>query len=42
MPSINKVCLKIHGIHVTANNFTNKYVVFFFVLDLKIVYYNNY
>ena len=42
MQPINKGCLKIHGTHVTANNSTNNNVVFFFVLDLKIVYYNNY
>ena len=37
-------CLNIHGTHVTANiNSTNNSVVFFFFLsDLKIVYYNNY
>ena len=34
-------CLNLHGTHVTANNFTNDNVVFFFVSDLKIVYYNN-
>ena len=34
-------CLNIYGIHVTANRLTNN-VVFFFVSDLKIVYYNNY
>ena len=27
---------------MTANNSTTKYIVFFFVLDLKIVYYKNY
>ena len=35
-------CLNIYGTHVTANNSTNNNVVFFFVSDLKIVYYNNY
>ena len=35
-------CLNIHGTYVTANNSTNNNVVFFFVSDLKIVYYNNY
>ena len=35
-------CLNIHGAHVTANYSTNKNVVFVFVLDLKIVFYNNY
>ena len=35
-------CLNIHETHVTANNSTNNNVVFFFVLDLKIVFYNNY
>ena len=34
--------LNIHRIHVTANKSTNNNVVFFFVSDLKIVYYNNY
>ena len=34
-------CRNIHGTYVTANNSTN-YVVFIFVSDLKIVYYNNY
>ena len=34
-------CIFIHGIHVTAKNFTNNNVVFSFVSDLKIVYYNN-
>ena len=34
--------LNIHGTHVTANNSTNNNVVFFFVSDLQIVYYNNY
>ena len=33
--------LNIHGNHVTANNPTNNNV-FFFVSDLKIVYYNPY
>ena len=31
-------CLNIHGTHVTVNN----NAMFFFVSDLKIVYYNNY
>ena len=35
-------CLDIHGTHVTVNNFTNSNNVFFFVSDLKIIYYNNY
>ena len=35
-------CLNIDGTHVTANNSTNNNAVFFFVSDLKIVYYNNY
>ena len=35
-------CLNIHGTHVIANNSTNNDVVFFFVSDLEIVYYNNY
>ena len=35
-------CLNIHGTHVTANNSTTNNVVFFFVLDLITVYYNNY
>ena len=34
--------LSIHETHVTANNSTYNNVVFFYVLDLKIVYYNNY
>ena len=38
----NTVCLNIHGTHVIAKNFTNNDVVFFFVLDLKIINYNNY
>ena len=37
--SANIECLNIHGTHVTAND---NNVVFFFILDLKIVYYNNY
>ena len=41
MQPINIGCLNIHGTHVTANNSTNDNV-FFFVSDLKIVYYNNY
>ena len=35
-------CLNIHGTHVTDNNSSKNNVAFFFVLDLKIVYYNNY
>ena len=35
-------CLNIHETHVTANNSVNNYAVFFFVSDLKIVYYNRY
>ena len=35
-------CLSLYGIHLTANNFTNNNVVFFFVSDLKMAYYNNY
>ena len=35
-------CLNIHENPVTANNSTNNNAVFFFVSDLKIVYYNNY
>ena len=35
-------CLNIHGTHVTANNSTNNILLFFFISDLKIVYYNNY
>ena len=35
-------CLNIHGIHVTINNSIKNNVEFFFVSDLKIVYYNNY
>ena len=35
-------CLNIHGTHVTVNNSTNNYVVFFFVSDLIILYSNNY
>ena len=34
-------CLNIHGTYVTANNSTNNNV-FFFVSDLKIVYYSKY
>ena len=37
-----QMCLDIHGTHVTVDNSTNNNVMFFFVLDLKIVYYNNY
>ena len=33
--------LNVHGTHVTANYSTNKNGVFFFISDLKIVYYNN-
>ena len=35
-------CLSIHWTSVTANKSTNNNVVFFFVPDLKIVYYKNY
>ena len=35
-------CLNIYGTHVTANNSYNNNVVFFFVLDSKIICYNNY
>ena len=35
-------CLSIHETYVTANNSTNDNAEFFFVSDLKIVYYNNY
>ena len=35
-------CLNTHGSHMTTTNSTNDNVVFFFVSDLKIVYYNNY
>ena len=35
-------CFNIHGTHVTSNNSPNNNVLYFFVLDLKIVYYNNY
>ena len=35
-------CLNIHRTHVTADYSIYNYVVFFFVSDLKIVYYNNY
>ena len=31
-----------HWTHVTADKSTNNTVVFFFVSDLKMVYYNNY
>ena len=34
--------LNIHGTYVIVNYSTNNNVVFFFVSDLKIVYYNNY
>ena len=34
-------CLNIHGNHVTANESTSNNAVFFFVSDLKIIYYNN-
>ena len=30
------------GTHVTTNNSTNNNVEFFFISELKIVYYNNY
>ena len=38
---VNIGCLDIHGTHLTANNSVNNNV-FFFVSDLKIVYYDNY
>ena len=38
--STNKGCLNIHGTHGTANNSTTNNIEFFFVSDLKIVYYN--
>ena len=38
MQPINIGCL---NTHVTANNSTNYNVVFFFVSDLKTVYYNS-
>ena len=34
--------LNIHGTHVTAKDSTNNNVVFFFISDFKIIYYNNY
>ena len=40
--SLNKGCVSIHGTHMTAYNSINNNVVFSFVSDLKIVYYNNY
>ena len=39
------VCIgrfNIYGTHVTATNSNNNKVVFFFLSNLKIVYYNNY
>ena len=42
MQPFNIGCLNIHGTHVTVNNSTNDYGMFFFVSDLKIIYYNNY
>ena len=42
MQPIKVGCPNIHRTHVTANYSTNNKVVFFFVSDLKIVYYNNY
>ena len=39
---IYKGCLYIQGTHVTADDSRNIKVVFFFVSNLKIVYYNNY
>ena len=36
------MCFNIHGTYVAANDFTNNNVIFFVVLDLKVVYYNNY
>ena len=38
--SLDIGCLSIHETLVTANNFTNNNVVFFFVSDLKIVLSN--
>ena len=35
-----KGCLNIHGTYVIANNSIYNNIVFCFVLDLKIVYYN--
>ena len=37
----NDQTISVHGTHVIAYNATNKNAVFFFVSDLKIVYYNN-
>ena len=34
-------CVNIHGAHLTANTSINNNIVFFFVSELKIVYYNN-
>ena len=39
---VNTGCLNIYRTYVTAIDSNNNYVVFFFVSDLKIVYYNNY
>ena len=39
---INIGYINIHGTHETANESANNNAVFFFVSDLKIVYYNNY
>ena len=33
--------LNIHATYVIANNFTKNNIVFFFVSDFKIVYYDN-
>ena len=41
MQRINIGCLTVHETWVTAKNSTNNNVVFFFVSDLKIVYYKN-
>ena len=35
-------CLNIHETQMTTNNSTNNDIVFFFVSDLRIVYYDNY
>ena len=34
-------CLNIHGTHVTINMFTDNNIAFFFVSNLKMVYYNH-
>ena len=40
--SVGIGCFNIQGTHVAADISTNNNAVFFFVSDLKIVYYNNY